>query len=184
MILFLNYMFSSPIKFIMCLFLIMIIFLTAIISIAIIMAGIADIMESKYKYRTCKNRKELIDLVCELGCLDDIGEFSDGYHTFNDLYYQRLILFATLVNTNKDKAWKSKRHENGDKCFDSDNWFIVGITTELGDYTYHYEMKYWDLFHCEELERAKHWDGHTSLNVDRLLSLEGIWQTTTYQNHN
>jgi len=29
----------------------------------------------------------------------DIGEFSDGYHTFNSLYRQRLILFAALVNT-------------------------------------------------------------------------------------
>ena len=27
------------------------------------------------------------------------GELSDGYHTFNDLYYQRCILFATIVNT-------------------------------------------------------------------------------------
>lgn len=29
----------------------------------------------------------------------DIGEFSDGFHTFNSLYHQRLILFAALVNT-------------------------------------------------------------------------------------
>lgn len=27
----------------------------------------------------------------------DIGEFSDGFHTFNSLYHQRLILFAALV---------------------------------------------------------------------------------------
>ena len=40
------------------------------------------------------------DLPCDCPILpvpDDIGEFSDGYHTFNGLYYQRMILFAALV---------------------------------------------------------------------------------------
>ena len=36
-----------------------------------------------------------------------IGEMSDGYHTFNGLYYQRMVLFAALVNAHNDKAWKS-----------------------------------------------------------------------------
>lgn len=98
------------------------------------------------------------------------GDLSDGYHTFNDLYYQRCILFATIVNQNKDISWKSKRHEDGQKCFNSDNWFIVGIDTPKGSYTYHYEAKYWDLFDCIELENGKHWDGHTERDVDRLLS--------------
>ena len=35
---------------------------------------------------------------------DDIGEVSDGYHTFNQLYHQRAVLFATIVNQNKDKS--------------------------------------------------------------------------------
>ena len=43
---------------------------------------------------------------------------------------------------NKDISWKSKRHSDGKKCFDSDNWFVVGIDTPEGSYTYHYEMKY------------------------------------------
>lgn len=98
------------------------------------------------------------------------GTLSDGYHTFNDLYYQRLILFATIVNQNKELAWKSLKHEDGELCFGGD-WFIVGIETPKGSYTYHYENKCWDLFQCQELEVAKHWDGHTSKDVDRLLSL-------------
>lgn len=104
---------------------------------------------------------------------DDIksGELSDGYHTFNDLYYQRCILFATLVNQNKKTSWKSYKHEDGELCFGG-GWFIVGIDTPLGSYTYHYENKYWDLFQCKELECAKHWDGHTSKDVDRLLSIK------------
>ena len=31
----------------------------------------------------------------------DPGEISDGYHTFNQLYHQRAILFAAIVNQNK-----------------------------------------------------------------------------------
>jgi hypothetical protein len=100
-----------------------------------------------------------------------IGEMSDGYHTFNGLYYQRMVLFAALVNAYKDKAWKSWRHEGGELCFGG-GWFIVGIDTPEGSYTYHYEAKDFDLFNCEELPVAKHWDGHTEKDVTRLLSLD------------
>ena len=100
-----------------------------------------------------------------------IGEMSDGYHTFNGLYYQRMVLFAALVKTYKDKAWKSHRHEDGKLCFGG-GWFIVGIDTPQGNYTYHYEDKYWNWFECEELPVAKHWDGHTEKDVTRLLSLD------------
>lgn len=98
------------------------------------------------------------------------GTLSDGYHTFNDLYFQRMYLFATIVNQNKQLAWKSLKHEDGELCFGG-GWFIVGIDTPNGSYTYHYETNYWSLFNCQELEVAKHWDGHTSKDVDRLLSL-------------
>ena len=100
------------------------------------------------------------------------GTLSDGCHSFNDLYYQRCVLFATICNLNKEKSWKSKRHNDGEKCFDSDDWFIVGVNTPQGSYTYHYEMKYWDLFKVQELEKGKAWDGHTDKDVTRLLSLE------------
>ena len=113
-----------------------------------------------------------------------IGEMSDGYHTFNGLYYQRMMLFAALVKAYKDKAWKSWKHEDGKPCFDG-GWFIVGIDTPQGSYTYHYEDKYWSWFDCEELPVAKHWDGHTEEDVTRLLSLDvrpvvrGKWIQTT-----
>lgn len=103
-----------------------------------------------------------------------IGDLSDGYHTFNQLYHQRAILFAALVNQNSDKAWKSLKHEDGRYCFDSNGeWFIVGIDTPEGSYTYHYEKKYWELFRCRELECGKPWDGHTEEDVTRLLSIRG-----------
>lgn len=99
-----------------------------------------------------------------------IGEVSDGYHTFNSLYRQRLILTAALVKAHKDVAWKSWRHEDGQLCFGG-GWFIVGFDTPDGGYTYHYEEKDWELFDCVELPAGKHWDGHTDEDVERLLSI-------------
>lgn len=116
---------------------------------------------------------ELAEVVSAFN-LKDIGDFSDGYHTFNQLYYQRAVLFATIVNQNPDIAWKSLRHADGKFCFDREGeWFIVGIDTPEGSYTYHYEtVKYFDLFHCKEVMYAPIWDGHTEEDVTRLLSLE------------
>ena len=121
---------------------------------------------------------EVIRLLREIHAADvrpvpegGIGEMSDGYHTFNGLYYQRMVLFAALVIAHNDKAWKSWKHEDGNPCFDG-GWFIVGIDTPQGSYTYHYEDKYWNWFECEELPVAKHWDGHTEEDVTRLLTLD------------
>ena len=66
------------------------------------------------------------------------------------------------------KSWK---HNDGELCFGGD-WFIVGIDTPEGSYTYHYQMEYWKMFNCEELAYGKEWDGHTEADVERLLSLE------------
>ena len=111
------------------------------------------------------------EAICKVAKVNDIGEVSDGFHTFNGLYEQRMILFAALVKAYKDKAWKSYRHEDGEYCFGG-GWFIVGIDTPEGSYTYHYENKYWDMFDCVELPRAKHWDGHTEADAEtRLMSL-------------
>ena len=108
--------------------------------------------------------------ICEAAHVDEIDDVSDGFHTFRQLYYQRMMLFAAIVKQNKDKAWKSLRHEDGELCFGG-GWFIVGIDTPEGSYTYHYEDNYYSLFDCKELERGKHWDGHTEKDVTRLLSL-------------
>lgn len=97
-----------------------------------------------------------------------IGEISDGYHTFNELYYHRMVLFAVILNKNKNLGWKSKKHADGTMY---DNNFICGVRTPKGMYTYHYNLEYWELFKVKELERAPEWDGHKPEDVTRLLSL-------------
>jgi len=88
-----------------------------------------------------------------------IGDLSDGYHTFNELYHHRAILFSVICNSNPQIAWKSKLHDTGDMF---DGMFIVGIETPQGQATYHYDINpYWDMFKVKELEKAQKWDGHT-----------------------
>lgn len=99
-----------------------------------------------------------------------IGDISDGYHTFNELYHHRAILFSVICNSMPDKAWKSKLHDTGDMF---DGMFIVGIETEQGQATYHYDIEpYWDMFKVKELENAPKWDGHTPQEaIDRISKL-------------
>lgn len=96
-------------------------------------------------------------------------DISDKWHTFGELYYHRMILFLTIQKAHPDKAWKSKQHHDGTMFDDS---FIVGIETPQGHYSYHYNLKFWDLFkEIKELERAPEWDGHQPKDIVRLLSL-------------
>jgi hypothetical protein len=97
-----------------------------------------------------------------------VGEISDGYHTFDELYYHRMVLFAMVCNTYKQKAWKSLKHSDGTMF---DNYFIVGITTPRGNYTYHYDEQYWDYFEVKELDSAPEWEGHKPSDIERLFTL-------------
>lgn len=88
-----------------------------------------------------------------------IGDLSDGYHTFNELYHHRAVLFSAICNSMPDKAWKSKLHDTGDMY---EGMFIVGIETPNGQATYHYDIEpYWDMFKVKEFDKAPKWDGHT-----------------------
>lgn len=88
-----------------------------------------------------------------------LGEVTDGYHTFNELYHHRAVLFSVICNDHKELAWKSKAHDTGDMYH---GMFIVGIETPEGQATYHYDIDpYWDMFDVKELDKAPVWDGHT-----------------------
>ena len=100
--------------------------------------------------------------------MDDMSKVSDGYHTFEELYYHRMILFSVICSMFPEFAWKSKLHHDGTMY---ENYFIVGIFTPEGDYTYHYHMENWDYFTCKELGAAPNWDGHEPKDVVRLLTL-------------
>lgn len=92
---------------------------------------------------------------------EDKGEISDGYHTFNELYYYRMLYNAAFFNLlPKHLVHKSKRHHGGEECFGG-GWFIVMANLPTGQISNHYELKDWDLFQIPEKEIADEWDGHT-----------------------
>lgn len=101
----------------------------------------------------------------------EIGDMSDGYHTFNELYHHRAVLFSIICNQNPRYAWKSKCHSDGTMYTDM---FVVGIDLpikgSLNPVSYHYNIDpYWDMFSVKELPRAPAWDGYTPWDVvDRL----------------
>jgi hypothetical protein len=91
----------------------------------------------------------------------DMGEVSDGYHTFNELYYYRMLYNAAFFNLLPEEwVHKSKKHHDGEECFGG-GWFIVMANLPTGQISNHYELKYWDLFKVPEKEIADEWDGHT-----------------------
>ena len=104
--------------------------------------------------KACANAAELLKAQEPI-----TGETSDGYHTFNELYHHRAVLFSVIVANYPDRAWKAKKHHDGTMY---DGMFIVGIETPDGQATYHYDIDpYWDMFECRVLDNAPEWDGHT-----------------------
>lgn len=101
----------------------------------------------------------------------DAGAISDGYHTFEELYTMRHLLFMSFLRGDAS-AWKSKTHRQDGKiepCWDG--WFLAGTVLRTNqDFTprqisFHLPMAYWDLCHVKEVENAPEWDGHTSQDV-------------------
>ena len=120
---------------------------------------------------------ECINIVKESPAVDAepviTGETSDGYHTFNELYHHRAVLFSVIIKAFSGKAWKAKKHEDGSMY---DGMFIVGVETPDGQATYHYDIDpYWEMFKCRELEYAPKWDGHTPQEaIERIGKLEPV----------
>ena len=90
---------------------------------------------------------------------------SDGYHTFDELYEFRHVLFISMCKLlKKMKPWRSLLHFDGSSY---DGWFIVGIGASKGDQiTFHMPMRLWnDCDFMLTVVSPPEWDGHTSSDV-------------------
>lgn len=115
-----------------------------------------------------KHIQRLIDNFKKENPNESVGELSDTYHSFNDLYKHRTILTA-LAFLNLPYAWKSKIHEDGSMY---DGMFVVGVPTPYGMISYHYDLEFWDMFKIPELPHAPHFTGYTDEDVlDRLTNV-------------
>lgn len=129
--------------------------------------AVDKLMKAVYGERSFSPVRYSVRNLCGLGyTLADLiepqpidGNTSDGYHTFNELYHHRAVLFSAIVENFASRAWKSKLHADGTMY---EGMFIVGIETPDGQATYHYDVvPYWNLFRCKEVDRAPEYDGHT-----------------------
>ncbi len=92
------------------------------------------------------------------------GQISDGYHTFDELYENRIALFIALCKRiEKDTdiiTWRSEVE---------DGWFIMGIyLTEGNQITYHLpESKWKQTEFCTTIinKDTYKYDGHTPADV-------------------
>lgn len=105
-----------------------------------------------------------------------VGQVSDGFHTFDELYDHRCLLFLALMQSHPEQSWFSWLHSDGGSF---QGWFIAGINLNGKQISYHLHEKYWNLAcqtEAELRERAPEWDGHTSDDVLNRIS-EGISQS-------
>lgn len=93
---------------------------------------------------------------------------SDGYHTFYELYDHRCRLFAWLMNLKSERAFKTRKHDDGSE---HPGWFVGVIVSDYGDISYHLPMELWELVKVPEIERYSTFDGHDSDEVLERLSL-------------
>lgn len=123
--------------------------------------------------------------------VEDYGKVSDGYHTIQELYDHRAVLYIALCKRVQDwmyspairslagkdwaskKVWRSLKHSDGSMY---EGWFVLGINRKKGQQiTYHLPLSFWgDTDFAETLGKAPKWDGHTSADV-----LERIKNLTT-----
>src|SRR5467141_1812421 len=90
----------------------------------------------------------LRDIPMGTEALPDTGEISDGYHTFNQLYAHRNVLFILVAKMisesgpiSRDAVWRSRLHHDGTFF---PGWFILGIGKKPGEQiTYHLPEDEW-----------------------------------------
>lgn len=92
----------------------------------------------------------------------EVGGVSDGYHTFNELYEHRHLLFLHLVASNKKDAFKTWKDDKGELW---EGWFILGLNTKHGQITYHLPERYWLDAEVVAIEHNSDYDGHTAQDV-------------------
>lgn len=96
--------------------------------------------------------------------VDDQGKAScsDGYHTFDELYEHRCLLFINLCLAHRQNAFWRPHYEG---------WPLIGLKTSAGQVTYHVPEKFLPLFRDKIEQGGPEWDGHSSADVISRLTL-------------
>jgi hypothetical protein len=102
---------------------------------------------------------------------ETVDQVSDGYHTFDELYEHRHLLYLSMLKTDLFSGWRALKHADGSTY---DGWFIVGASVPTPGHeihgeqiTYHLPLRLWEF--CNWLTTYEvapvAWDGHSSNDV-------------------
>jgi hypothetical protein len=94
--------------------------------------------------------------------LENKGDISDGYHTFDELYEHRHILFINLLQHYRESAFKTWLNDKKERW---EGWFICGLNTTYGQITYHLPSRFWDAINVKEVDYNSDYDGHSASDV-------------------
>ena len=95
-----------------------------------------------------------------LNCQDELIQ---NLYEFRAIY--NIELFNLWHKTGKYPVHKSRRHDDGEPCFNGE-YFIVYAELPTGQITNHYPNKYWEMFNIPEKEQMHiTYDGHQSEDV-------------------
>ena len=110
--------------------------------------------------------KQLIETQEEVNALEYSmrSKIDDGYHSFNELYAHRHLLFLNFAKSPTVKGWCSKLHADGTSYV---GYFVAGIDLPAGTITYHLPNEFWEIATSilVELDNAPEFDGASSFEV-------------------
>ena len=123
---------------------------------------------------TVESKRELMEMNMHYMSQDTFGKVSDGYHTFDELYEHRCLLWVALL-VQVSALVELCVHEFGVDWMGPtpefvrfkhyEGWFLLGvIVPKVGQMSYHLPMKFWDDCGFAE-EKEWDFDGHTSNDV-------------------
>lgn len=84
------------------------------------------------------------------------SDISDGYHTFDELYEHRCLLFINLCLLRPKQAYWRPHYEG---------WPLLGLQLPTGQISYHVPEKYLPLFEGKVEKGGPEWDKHTPSDV-------------------
>lgn len=122
-----------------------------------------------------ENTEKIKKLKLDLKSIENEVSISDGYHTFDELYYHRITLYIALCMAValQRYVWRSKIHSDGSYY---EGWFLLGINDEKGSQiTYHIPLERWEeTSFAITLNKAPEFDGHSSNDV--LERIKNLWK--------
>lgn len=89
--------------------------------------------------------------------LENKGQISDGYHTFDELYNHRDLLFINLCQLRPKVSWIKATE-------DYPGYFCLYTRTPHGQISYHVQNKYRHMVEGLQV-KDNEWDGHSSNDV-------------------